>query len=310
MTSYQLAWQKKRTRQSFLAAVLLHLVLVGAVLLYGLLFRENLENFSGPVLIKLGEPEGEDLPLPPQPAEETEPVQDPVQESIETPREAPVPEESPVPEEIPATLPETSKTAEQPLPQEAKDVSPVQTAAPEKVVEQPKEPEPVIIQGSDAGNAYEFQYSADTGKIGRFGDEISQYMPLPRMISAALFERLTGDSYLIGVSRQDIVKKYYSDFNGDYYFETQPPYSDVTAIWQYLIEAGYNHINADYKKDYLRPVVLEFVLSQDAELQEVRIVSSSGDIEIDRAVKEGFMNASFGNSTNRKIKGRFTYRFN
>ena len=129
------------------------------------------------------------------------------------------------------------------------------------------------------------------------------------MIDSELFQKFIGDSYLIGVSRQDLLKKYYREVNGDYYIETQPPYSDVTALWQYLIEAGYDYVHADYKNNFLKPVVLEFVLSKDAELEEVVVKSTSGDPVIDEAVKEGFMNASFGNSTDRKIKGRFTYRF-
>ena len=311
MTPYQIAWQKKRTRNSFLAAFLLHLLIFSGIILYGLLFRVNLDEFSGPVLIKLGEPEGVDLPLPPELAEILEPEKEPQQERTDAVEEAPVVEDTSVPEEVPAVLPEIREQRDQVLPAEAPEPSPVTPVAPERTVEESREPEPVVIKGSDAGNAYEFQYSAENGQVGRsLGVDISRYMPLPNPISFEQFNRISGESYLIGVSRQKIVLRYYKEFNNLYYMEKKPPFSDVTAIWEYLIDAGYDYIHADYKKDFLRPVVLEFELSPESELLDVSIKSSSGDLEIDQAVKEGFINASFRNSADRKIKGRFTYSFN
>ena len=137
MTPYQISWQKKRTRDSFLAAVLLHLLIVGGLLLFGLLFREDLEEFSGPVLIKLGEPEGADLPLPPDPVEQESLPEETQPAPVETPETAPVPEETSIPEEVPRDLPETQNTAEQQTPLESSESTPVQPASPPETVESP-----------------------------------------------------------------------------------------------------------------------------------------------------------------------------
>ncbi len=65
MTPYQRKQQRRRELLSLCAALLLHLLLIGGVLLYHMLFAKDISDFSGPVLVKLGRPEGEDLPLLP-----------------------------------------------------------------------------------------------------------------------------------------------------------------------------------------------------------------------------------------------------
>ncbi len=122
--------------------------------------------------------------------------------------------------------------------------------------------------------------------------------------------RVQGESYRINLSRQDLIRKYYQVVNGDYIYDSAPPTDDVTAIWGYLIDAGFDYKKADYKSyGYLRPVVITFTRSGNAELLDVKQASSSGNSEVDKAVLEGFKAATFSNSSGRKIKGRFTYSF-
>jgi len=316
MTPYQIRKQKRRTVTSFLSAFLLHFLIIGGILIYDYFFVEDLSEFSGPILIKLGEPVGEDIPVLP----EKKPVTTPVEPSSspaaaqETPREEPqdasVPAAQPVVKSENPTLPAkpVESTTQNTASSTVKEAVPV---TPSPVV--PAEPQPVIVKGEEGGNSFEYQYQAEEGVISRsFGDEIFLYMPLPRTISAQLMARVTGPSYRIGMTRQDLIKQYYREVNGEFFYETEPLTGDVQAVWDYLITAGYNYKNADYKSDgYLRPVVITFTISGDPRpvLLDVKLITSSGNPEVDRAVLEGFQSATFSNSSNRNIKGRFTYRF-
>ena len=226
MTAYQIAWQKKRIRRSFLAAFLLHFLLIGGALLYNLLFVEDLEDFSGPVLIKLGEPEGADLPLPPVPAETSESPEETVPETIDLPDEAEVIQEASVPDETPASLPETAEKPEIETPAESDSPRTETAAAPESVPEKPAEPEPVTIKGSEDGNAHETVFSTEAGNVGRnIWIPINLYMPLPVELDDRYLENLKGDSLNTAEEYRKILLRYYeeSPLGEGYYL------SDTTA---------------------------------------------------------------------------------
>ncbi|MBF9017165.1 MULTISPECIES: energy transducer TonB [unclassified Oceanispirochaeta] len=312
MTPYQQKKQNRRTLISFLAAFLFHLLIVGGVLLYDYLFVEELNEFSGPVLVKLGEPEGEDIPVLP---EEDTPVND-VPEDSSTPSQASDIPDSP--SDAPSVPEPVSDDAVRPATEEALLSDPsdkVEDSSPEESPletqpETPSEPKVQIVSGEEAGNSFEYQYNSE-GNVGRsLGAEIYLYMPLPQFINMDLFDKVKGDSYSPGTSRKDFILKYYKKFNEELALQYAPVTDDVRALWDYLIDAGYDYQNADYKTDgYLRPVILSFSISPEGDLLNVEIQKSSGNPDVDQAVKVGFQNAAFYNSVDREINGRFTYRF-
>lgn len=314
MTPYQLKKQNRRTLISFLAAFMFHLLIVGGVLLYDYLFVEELNEFSGPVLVKLGEPEGKDIPVLP---EEDAPEND-VPEDTSTPSQASdipdTPSEAPsTPEPLPvndnAERPAPEETLDSNKPDSVDENSPEESPV-EAQPEQPVEPKVQIVSGEEAGNSWEYQYDSG-GRVGRsLGAEIYLYMPLPKFVPMDLFNRMEGDSYSPGTSRQDFILKYYVNLNEELSLQYEPVMDDVRAIWDYLIDAGYDYQNADYKSDgFLRPVVLSFSISPEGDLLNVEVQKSSGNSDVDQAVVEGFENAAFYNSVDREINGRFTYRF-
>jgi len=317
MTPYQIKKQKRRTLISVLSAILLHFLIIGGFLIYDCFFVEDLSEFSGPVLVKLGEPAGEDIPVLPEKKPETLPDQPlstpaPPSPPVESPSEASVPavqpevkQETPVLPAKPVDSPQETSTASS-VPQESAPVTPAPVV--------PSEPKTVEVKGDEAGNSTEYQFNAEEGVIKRsLGAAIYLYMPLPKVLSGSLMNSIQGDSYNPNLTRQDIIKKYYREINGDYFYDsnTSPPTDDVTAIWSYLIKAGYDFKKADYKSSGfdLRPVVISFTISGDGTLLNVEPQSSSGNSDVDKAVLEGFKEASFSNTSGRNIKGRFTYRF-
>ncbi len=316
MTEYQLKRQRRRTLWSFLAAFLLHLLIFGGVLLYDLLFVEDLGDYSGPVLVKLGEPEGEDIPVMPDdspvveevPEEPAPPVEESQPEAVIP--DTPVTEEAPVQPRPAEDSPEAVLPAESVPEQTEQSSTPVQDSVPAEPAK-PAEPEvQTVISGDPAGNSTEYQFFSN-GRVGRsFGTELYLYMPLPEFVSAGVFDRMTGPTYSPALSRQDIFLRYYRSLNLEYELISDPPVDDLRAVWDYLIDAGYDYKNADYKEGgYLRPVIISFTLTPEAELIEVKITQSSLNEKVDTAVLEGFQDAQFYNSTDREIKGRFTYRF-
>ncbi|OQY35173.1 MAG: hypothetical protein B6241_01330 [Spirochaetaceae bacterium 4572_59] len=311
MTAYQIAWQKKRTFNSFLAAFLLHFLLICGILLYNLLFTEELEDFSGPVLVKLGEPAGIDLPLPPEPSDIIEVPEEPVPEVPETPvipETASIPTESLVSEDIPDKRPpsESETTSSQPV-LAAADPVPL-----------PVKPEAVKIEGSENGNAHETVFSIEEGNVGRnVWIPISLFMPLPVNLEERYVHNLKGDALNTVEEYKQILLRYYkeSPLGSGYYLETsvsdRMSYEERRTIWVMLEKAGYDLSHPEYKDNRtLRPVVLSFsVVPGTGLLEEVHLERSCGYSDLDDAVLYGFEASQYYNSTARKIKGRFTYRF-
>lgn len=315
MTPYQRQKQKRRTAFSFLAAFLFHILIFAAVVLYDYLFVEDLSDYSGPVLVKLGEPEGADLPVLP---DENVPKSEDVPETSTPPE--PQQDSDALPDSPSVSAPEpVSDTAQRPAPvetlQEITDTSTTRESSSEETPaetrpEVPVQPRELIIEGSEAGNSWETRYDSG-GLVGRsLGAAIFLYMPLPRYLSADIFNRIEGDSYSPGTSRQEFLLRYYKEINQEFVLEYEPVTDDVRAIWDYIIKAGYDLEQAEYKvRGYLKPVILTFSISSGGELVNMEVYQSSGDPRVDAAVAEGFQNAAFYNSEGREINGRFTYRF-
>ena len=318
MTAYQIAWQKKRIRHSFLAAFLLHFLLIGGALLYSLFFVEDLEDFSGPVLIKLGEPEGSDLPLPPEPADTLEPPDEAVPETADLPEEAEVILEASVPDETPVSLPETAEKPEVETPSQSDTPRTDTAVAPEAVPEKPADPEPVTIEGLEDGNAHETVFSTEEGNVRRnLYLQINWFMPLPYVLDQAYIDNIRGDALNSPDDLKKILLRFYDENPlGSGYLLNQSAgdamtYDERYTCWSILEKSGYSLSEAEYKQGkVLRPVMIEFSIDADAAYpRDVHLMKSSGYSDIDDAVIYGFSVSQYSNSTDRKIKGRFTYRF-
>ncbi len=320
MTPYQLKVQNRRTLVSIGLALLIHLLLIGAYLVYDYLFVEDLAEFSGPVLVKLGEPEGQDIPVLPDPEipeeipeDRSDPVPPPPAESVESPAEAvsPAAPSRPSPEGSLPVQPDSESTestesaAEKSVePSVAEDV-PVRPQP-----ETPAEPQPVIIEGEDGGNSYEYQFAAEEGLVKRsLSAAIYLYMPLPRIVPDSVYQSIKGESPYEGTSLQDLFRRYYSHVGSEWFYEAEPFTDDIRSLWVALSDAGYDLEKADYKEAGLNDVVITFTISENAMLLDARIQKSSSKPEVDEAVLQGFKAASFSNASGREIKGRFTYRF-
>ena len=129
---------------------------------------------------------------------------------------------------------------------------------------------------------------------------------------------LKGDSLNSAEEYRRILLRYYEKSPlGEGYLlidgsDSSVSYDEKRTVWVLLEQAGYDVKNAEYKKDRgsIRPVILSFsVVPGTGELEDVQISQTSGYSDLDAAVKYGFQASSYYNSADRKIKGRFTYRF-
>lgn len=314
MTDARAAWLRDEDRRRslralgyVLAAYALALVLA---LILGLGRTEELGAYSGPVMVRLGRPEGEDvrrspdLPEPPLRQAETLP----------TPPSPPVPTPSPAPATPPAAAaPARPAPTAQPAPS-APAAPAAQAAAP---------PRPVVLRGSEAGNTYELAFAAGAGVADRnFGPPIWLYMPLPFELSEELLKSVPDFSgaNMAGTAAQRraaFERVYERGPRGSWILRggVQPGFDARPDLWAALEDAGYPIARAEYKQEnVLRPVEILFRVSPyDAaggvRLEDILIERSSGISHIDEAVRYGFSKGSFSNSGTVPVSGRFTYRF-
>ena len=306
---------RKRTLISWGSALLVYLILITGYWAWEHFLRKDITMNQGPVLIRLGEPEGVDepQPLPPQETpEETPPEpEDPEAQPETEPQETPVaqPEEKPV---LPA--PDKTETAPEPVPV---DKPAVKTAP-------PAPPEP--IKGSDKGNNYEL--NSEGGEIGRsLWVPIAQYMPLPRTIDKVITPEGGLESLLNGVQpdafdlysaeeNRTLLLKYYDKKQGGILELGKPvPLMERPDLWAILERAGYDMRNPEYKTARtLLPITINFSVipsgsTQANKLSDLELAKSSGYPDIDEAVLFAFEQSSYYSKTDEPIKGRFTYRF-
>ena len=331
MTDVRTAWveaqDRKRMSLSFAIALGLYLIGFGIFALFGLLREEVVSDYAGPVIVRLGRPDGAEVtrpaevPQPPAPAVQTQaPTPEPLTPSV---LEAPV---QPVPK--PPSI--------QPAPtvNESANARPVQPAAPAQsvpavvpaVVPTPVPPQPAsqTLRGSETGNSYDMTIEAISGTAGRsLYEPIWLYMPLPYELPNSIFTAIPDREGLPGTAtqrREQFARIY--EFTGSSWRlkkgplpGSQPAYEARPPIWVILEDAGYDLERAEYKiMNRLREITLLFKVSpyhpdRGVILQEVLIERSSGISTIDDAVVYAFTKAQFSNSGDKAINGRLNYRF-
>jgi len=306
---------RKRAFRSWGSALIAYLLLILVYWGWEHFVRKDLSMNQGPVLIRLGEPEGaeEPRPLPQQETPKEEPVAPPQEEVKPQPKETPVeePKAEPV---LPAPREEVKPAAETPK----SDTPPVKETP-------PAPPEP--IKGSDKGNNYEL--NSEGGEIGRnLWVPIAQYMPLPQTIDlvissgglSSLLDQVQPDALGLYTADQNraILLRYYDKRQGGILNLKKPvELPDRPEIWAILERAGYDLRYAEYKDlPGLRTsaITLNFSVQPSGSatanrLVDLEIAKSSGYPEIDAAVIFAFQQSSYYSKTDDKVKGRFTYRF-
>lgn len=310
MTSVRDDWLRMRERKrmaiswSTALGVWLLALLVAAILSsFGI---KELANYSGPVIVRLGSPEGADVPRP-----------RPVVEPVAVPTTAEAIPEAPV-ASSPASAP---KPAASPKPAvQAKPAGP-STPAPAAAASASAPPSPVVLRGSESGNSYDMTFDSSAGKAGRsLYIPIVLFMPLPFEVPPSLYDAIPDLAGLPGTAarRKTVFENTYEKRpNGNWQLKRlrQPEYDARPEIWTMLEDAGYNLKEAEYKSGKsLRPVEVLFKVSAAGpsgipRLEDVLMESSSGYSDIDAAVLYGFRKAEFSNSGPDSISGRFTYRF-
>lgn len=163
------------------------------------------------------------------------------------------------------------------------------------------------FKGIEMGNALSTTFGASQGTVGRnLYVPIYLFMPLPQSVDDAIFQR---------IGAKEAFKKIYEQSGSAWRLKAQVPLSQRGDYWRVLEDAGYDPANADYKLGKkLKPVTLEFAVGPimkgaNAELVDVRLVSSSGSSEIDEAVVYGFKQSAFFNKTGNAVSGKFVHSF-
>ncbi|MBB6482241.1 hypothetical protein [Spirochaeta isovalerica] len=321
--------QRKRDFSAIGIALLIHLIVVGAYLVSDYLFIEDLVDYSGPVLIKLGRadaPEEVTDSLPAAPVENIDEPDVTTEQPVETAEERksgtveetvkPEERESETAREIPVAEKEAGDEgqAEQSSESRTGESGPAVADAPPAEVEKVVD----VTSGKEEGNSFETTFDATPGLVSRsFGAPIYFYLPLPPVISSSVFDSLKDDPVLstrTAEKKKGILNQYFALSDGDYYRTKQPPPQYRPELWAILAEGGYDigvYKSVDYNLKGKR-VVFTFVV-EDREgmtvLSNVRFTDRTGFAEIDEAVFYGFQQATFSNSSETPIKGRFTYRF-
>jgi outer membrane biosynthesis protein TonB len=348
--AYVRAQDRKRRIISLSLTALLYAMAAGALWLSGSLTPDSLSAYSGPITVRLGSPEGTDetskvLPsphatpegkgIPAAPVTPPTPAA-PVVPAAHTARPLP-PAPAPVPETTTSTnavsVPKdtTKESPKPPVPaSEASTAQPttgtVQSAtsaggtggngsAPEGPATSTG---PISVKGSENGNAYETNFEAGSGRIGRgLYVPIYLFMPLPFTIDDSVYARIPAGSGGLRTAdqRRTAFRSAYELQSGVWRLKVQPALDARPELWKTLEDSGYPIARAEYKSGKtLSPVVLSFKVSAAAKgkmptLESVEVVSSCGSPDIDAAVVFGFRQAAFYNDGTSSVTGRFTYRF-
>jgi len=291
---------KKRSLVSLGASAALYLLALSVLWVIGLVRPIEYSEYAGPVLIRLGTPEGAEIPAP-----KTPPAPEPVPEAVRPPEPTPAPAAS-----IPSPAP--AQTAKVPA-----------AKAPESP---PPSPTPIVpstegavagpIRGEEHGNSHETTFEATEGRVGRsLYVPIWTFLPLPRTVEDRIYARIQGDGFRTAVEQKSRFRNHYEFDAGAWKLKQDVPLDQRQGIWLILEGGGYDLARAEYKTGRsLSPMQIRFKVGpaqgyRPPVLESVEIVQSSGDPEIDAAVLFGFRRASFSNDSDRSVTGRFTYRF-
>ncbi|OHD19665.1 MAG: hypothetical protein A2Y38_11825 [Spirochaetes bacterium GWB1_59_5] len=304
------ARQRKRAAIAWSSALGVYVLAFAVAMLVSLFAVEELADFSGPIVVRLGSPDGMDVPKP-----SMEPAPTPAAPEPDT--TAPAPESVPAPVPVNTTAPALvpAKPASPKVPKPTPAVT-----APVPQPETPPAPVPVVLRGSESGNSYDMTYLSGSGVVSRsLYVPIWLYMRVPNELPASLYEAIPDLPKLPGTkeARKKIFTTWYKEDGGLWQLKNfrQPDYDSRATLWIMLEDAGYDVKNAEYKNGkHLRPVTILFKVSApgpdgDPVLEAVHIESGSYYSDIDEDVLYGFRKAEFSNSGSSSITGRFTYRF-
>jgi hypothetical protein len=294
--------------------LLLYAAAAGAFWIAGLMKTDTLSAYSGPIMVRIGSPEGVDetsttLPAAPRAATQTATPAAPAvaqpTAAPSTPAEALPPATAGAVSAVPRTTTEAGAgtgTVEGPS---AEAGSPLGTGS-------------VTLKGSEQGNSFQTSYESGSGKIGRsLYVPIYLYMPLPKVVEKFVYDAILAskDGLQTAERRKLEFRAFYEQSGNAWQLNSQPSFDARPGVWIMLGDAGYSISKADYKagKD-LKPVVLRFRVSaslanQTPTLLAVEVASSSGYPELDEAVSFGFKQAAFFNGSNLNVGGQFTYWF-
>lgn len=329
MSEATLVWELWRKRRRFrrnlvswvgstaLAAVVLALVAWGG---FAPIF--NVGEQGEALLVKLGHPDGEDLPLsvsavPDQAMQAVMSAQrDTALTTVEETRPVAVePDADPVAVPVPAKpepkKPETKAPTLVPQPTPAPKPTPVNPP-----LEKPAVTEKVI-RGSEKGNASELILKPQGEKISQNAYwPVYLFMPLPAKVDASLLNRIRATDLYSIEERRNLLLQFFAKAPDGLTLIADPGLAIRPALWEILEGAGYDVANADYKKGKtLKPVVITFQLGvpkgagDNPALLEVKLEQSSGVGSVDEAVLYAFQKSSFANGTGQQAQGRYTYDF-
>jgi outer membrane biosynthesis protein TonB len=162
------------------------------------------------------------------------------------------------------------------------------------------------FKGVEMGNPLSTTFGASQGTVGRnLYVPIYFFMPLPSSID---------DSVYRSIATKSTFESLYQKSGAVWTLKSPVPIQQRGDYWRMLEDAGYDPSKAEYKSRKLRPVTLDFAVGpvmkgSNAELVDVRVVSSSGSDEIDEAVVYGFKQSAFFNKTGNAVSGKFVYSF-
>lgn len=289
----------------------------------------ELADTLGPVMVRLGRPEGSESPLASS-ILTSPPARIPAAAAASAPA-APASPAAPPPKtvEVPskAAPPAQPKAPAQPAAQAAARAQPAPaSAAPPEPAREGAAPSPaaaevgpVIAKGSEAGNSYSASVGGASGQVARsLYIPIYRYMPVPMYVDSRVADKLldpASGSFVPLAERTRLFREAYVKEGEDWRLKAPLPLPRREPLWTILEEAGYVVARADYKAGKaLSPVVLVFTVTPgvgyaNPSLTDVKITQSCGYSDIDEAVLYGFRQAVFSSSAKTPATGKFTYRF-
>lgn len=175
----------------------------------------------------------------------------------------------------------------------------------------------VVLKGMESGNAYETSLDSNQGHVGRsLYVPIYLYLPPPFELGDEVFQGIgpSADGRQAAQDRQNAFKRFYKLVEGTWRLRAPVRYQDRPGLWVILEDSGYDLSQADYKRGKrLRPVILSFRVGPakggSVTLEDLKVKQSSGYGDVDESVVYGFGQAAFFNNTEGSVAGRFQYRF-
>lgn len=274
------------------------------------------------IAVKLGNPDGEDLPLKvsstPDPAMQAVMSAQRVSAAstvVETREVATSNDPGAVPVKATKDTSPASTPPAKAVPAPTTAAKPTTQAAPAQA-DQPVVTEKVI-RGSEKGNASELVLKPQGEKISQNAYwPVYLFMPLPAKLDGGLLARVVGNNLYTAEERRSLLLQFYTRGTEGLSLTTDPGLPVRPAIWSILEGAGYDVGNADYKRNnVLTPVVISFRIgtpkspTDNPDLLEVKLESSSGNKAVDDAVLYAFQKSTFANGSGQIAEGRYTYDF-